>query len=53
MIWKHKQDTESFEARKELAIAAITSLYNAVPESRKLRDALQWALGALEEQEEK
>jgi len=48
MIWRHKQDEESFEAKQELAVAAITSLYNAVPESRKLRSALRWAIDVLE-----
>lgn len=48
MIWRHKQDEESFEAKQELAVAAITSLYNAVPESRKLRSALRWAINILE-----
>ena len=48
MIWRHKQDEDSFETKQELAVAAITSLYNAVPESRKLRSALRWAIDILE-----
>lgn len=52
MIWKQKKTEDDFETRKELAIAAITVVYNNVPESKKVRDALKWAIDVLEKQEE-
>ena len=54
MFWKKpKEATITIKTtKKEIAIATLTAVYNAVPESKELREAITWAVGVLQEQED-
>lgn len=55
MLWKKpKEATITLKAtKKDIAIATLEAVHRAVPESKELREAIEWAVGVLEKQEEK
>lgn len=54
MLWKKpKEATITLKAtKKDTAIATLTAVYNAVPESKELREAIEWAVDILKKEEE-
>jgi len=54
MLWKKpKEATITLKAtKKDIAIATLTAVYNAVPESKELREAIEWAVDILKKEEE-
>lgn len=55
MLWKKpKEATITLKAtKKDIAIATLMAVYNAVPESKELREAIEWAVAVLQKEEDK